>query len=283
MLRRKLRNRLRSWPQNGGVNGILSDGIGLAAGGANVIMQLSMLPIGRGVVESRVDSGRLDRHPLKRARTTFTYLAVASGGTDAEKRELRHQISRVHAQVRSAPDAPVPYSAFDQELQLWVAACIYWGVRDVIIRLHGPMDDADAEDFYRRAASFGTTLQMPEDLWPENLRAFDEYWYRSIRQIRMDDATRDYLQRLAELRFLPRPLAALLGPANRFLTLGFLPEEFRRELGLPWTTRQQARFDRWLRFTASLNRVTPGVLRRFPYNLMLWDARRRMRVGKPII
>jgi uncharacterized protein (DUF2236 family) len=51
-------------------------GIALLAGPANVIMQLSHPSVGYGVKESRVESGRIDRHPIKRARTTFTYLAA---------------------------------------------------------------------------------------------------------------------------------------------------------------------------------------------------------------
>ena len=40
-------------------------------------MQLARPGAGYGVMESRVESGRADRHPIKRARTTLTYLAVA--------------------------------------------------------------------------------------------------------------------------------------------------------------------------------------------------------------
>ena len=60
-------------------------GLSLAAGGANVIMQLARLPIGRGVAESRVESGRVDRRPIKRLRTTTAYLLVAMLGTDEER------------------------------------------------------------------------------------------------------------------------------------------------------------------------------------------------------
>ncbi len=47
-------------------------GMALLAGPANVIMQLARPGVGYGVLESRVESGRVDRHPIKRARTTFT-------------------------------------------------------------------------------------------------------------------------------------------------------------------------------------------------------------------
>ena len=53
-------------------------GVGLLVGAANVIMQLARPGVGYGVLESRVESGRVDLHPIKRARTTFTYLAVAT-------------------------------------------------------------------------------------------------------------------------------------------------------------------------------------------------------------
>ena len=42
-------------------------GLALAAAGANVIMQLAILPVGHGVAKSTVESGRVDKHPIKRA------------------------------------------------------------------------------------------------------------------------------------------------------------------------------------------------------------------------
>ena len=60
-------------------------GVALLAGPANVIMQLARPGVGYGVLESRVESGRADLHPIKRARTTFTYLAVAVAGTETQK------------------------------------------------------------------------------------------------------------------------------------------------------------------------------------------------------
>jgi uncharacterized protein (DUF2236 family) len=42
-------------------------GVGLLLGPANVIMQLARPGVGYGVLESRVESGRVDLHPIKRA------------------------------------------------------------------------------------------------------------------------------------------------------------------------------------------------------------------------
>ena len=106
-------------------------GIGVIAGAANVIMQLSLPAVGYGVYESRVDSGNLFKHPMKRGRTTLSYLAVAGLGSAKDRKAYRKAIGKAHAQVRSTADSPVKYNAFDPKLQLWVAACLYRGTEDV--------------------------------------------------------------------------------------------------------------------------------------------------------
>src|SRR5271156_2413838 len=80
-------------------------GMALLLGPANVIMQLAQPGVGYGVMESRVESGRVDLHPIKRARTPFTYLAVAMAGTDVQKAAFRRAVNRAHAQVYSLPDS----------------------------------------------------------------------------------------------------------------------------------------------------------------------------------
>ena len=149
-------------------------GVGAAGGPANVIMQLARPGVGYGVMESRVESGRVDRHPIKRARTTFTYLAVAGKGTDAQKAAYRRAVNRAHAQVYSTDESPVTYNAFDKDLQLWVAACLYKGGVDIYRMFIGEMDDETADRHYAEGMSLGTTLQVPPEMWPADRAAFDE-------------------------------------------------------------------------------------------------------------
>lgn len=264
---------------------------GLAAGNANVIMQLSRLPVGHGVARSRVTSGRVDKHPIKRLRTTVSYLAIALLGSDDERRAMRAEVGRAHADVHSRRSDPIPYNAFDPELQLWVAACLYQGVADLYRRLHGADPPPErSEIVYRYAKRLGSTLQVTEEMWPTDLTAFRAYWAAGVEAIEMDAITRSYLQSTAQLEFLVAPLGrvgiplrALLRPIGRFFTLGYLPEPFRRELGLPWSVRQQRRFDACISVYAAINRRLPGPIRRFPVNLYLRDARWRIRHGRPIV
>src|SRR5271156_1753982 len=158
-------------------------GMALLLGPANVIMQLARPGVGYGVLESRVDSGRVDLHPIKRARTTFTYLAVAVAGSDAQKSAFRRAVNRAHAQVYSTPESPVQYHAFDLDLQLWVGACLYKGGLDIYRIFVGEMDGEDADRHYREGMALATTLQVPPEMWPPDRRAFDRYWEESLTKV----------------------------------------------------------------------------------------------------
>ncbi|MBO2453976.1 DUF2236 domain-containing protein [Actinomadura barringtoniae] len=258
-------------------------GFALAAASANIIMQLSRRPVGRGVAESKVDSGRVDKRPVKRLRTTLSYIVVAMQGTPEEQETMRLEVNKQHRQVRSAPGDEVKYNAFDRELQLWVAACLYWGTEDVYVKLYGRPEQREIDAFYRHGARFGTTLQVTEDMWPADRDAFEKYWQEGLGKVEFDDVTRAYLLDLARLAFLPAPVRLALGPLHFFMTVGFLPEAYREKLGVSWTRKQQARFDRYVRVSALANKAMPRPLREFPWNVYLVDVRRRVRKGRAIV
>jgi uncharacterized protein (DUF2236 family) len=75
----------------------------------------------------------------------------------------------------------------------------------------------------------------------------------------------------------------VLRPTGEVMTGGFLPAEFRDELGLPWDGGRQRRFDRVVGASAAVVRRLPVPLRQFPLNLYLRDTQRRLRAGDPVI
>jgi len=256
---------------------------GLLGGTANVIMQLSHLPVAPRVAGSTVDDGNVMLHPVKRLRTTVTYIAIALAGTAEERRRYRAAIDRQHAQVRSGPDHEVAYNAFDPELQLWVAACLYWGAVDLHERMHGPMDDVQADRWYRDAARFATTLQVHASSWPADRDAFAAYWALGLERAHVDATVRAYVHALLDLEMLPRPVRAVLAPFHRWVSTGLLPARIRDEVGLAWGARDDRRLDRLMRALGAVSRRLPGPLRRFPLNAYLADARLRMRLGRPLV
>ena len=262
-------------------------GVALLAGPANVIMQLARPGVGYGVMESRVESGRIDRHPIKRARTTFTYLAVAAAGSDEQKAAFRRAVNGAHAQVYSMPESAVPYNAFDVDLQLWVGACLYKGGLDIYRTFVGDLDGEEAERHYREGMTLATTLQVPPEMWPADRAAFDRYWQESLARVHIDDAVREFLYPIAVSRIrgirVPRPLRKVPEGIALLITTGFLPQRFRDEMRLPWDAVRQRRFDRLMAVVRTANRMLPRVVRQFPFNLMLWDLDRRIRTGRPLV
>ena len=262
-------------------------GMALLAGPANVIMQLANPAVGYGVVESRVESGRTDLHPIKRARTTFTYLAVATKGSDAQKAAFRKAVNKAHAQVYSTEDSPVKYNAFDKNLQLWVAACLYKGGVDIFRMFVGELDDETADRHYRDSITMGTTLQVSEDMWPADRAAFDKYWEESLENLHIDDTVRSYLYPIAAGRpknpKLPKVVQRRLDSVALLITTGFLPQRFRDEMRLPWDAERQKRFDRLITVLRTVNDMLPSFLRQFPFNVLLKDLDWRIRTGRPLV
>ncbi|WP_410870512.1 oxygenase MpaB family protein [Nocardia sp. A7] len=250
---------------------------------ANVIMQLSLAPVGYGVAESTVRSGSIMVHPVKRTRTTLTYLSVALMGTDADRAAYRTAVNGAHRHVHSTADSPVKYNAFDKNLQLWVAACLYWGSVDVMNRLHGPVDDTTADTFYDYSHYLGTTLQVPREMWPADRAAFDAYWTEHLSRTSVDPTIKAYFDRLLDLKMVSPLLRLLLAGFHRWFTTGLLPQHLRDELGLAWTPTDERRLNRLMRTTGEITGRMPRVIRNFPFNVTLADMRRRHRRGKPLI
>ncbi|HEU4363074.1 MAG TPA: oxygenase MpaB family protein [Mycobacterium sp.] len=262
--------------------------VSLLAGSANVIMELARPGVGYGVVESRVESGRADFHPFKRARTTIGYIAVVALGTDEEIKTFKEAVDTVHRLVRSTKDSPVKYNAFDPELQLWVAACIYKGSVDLFRMFYGELDDDDADRQYQEAKILGTALQVREEMWPPDREAFDKYWQEQLNtNVHIDDVVRDYLYNIAAVRMrgvtLPGPLHKLVEGPMLFITTGFLPQRFRDEMKLSWDDGKQRQFDALIAVLRLVNNLTPKPLRQFPFRALMWDMRWRMRTGRPLV
>lgn len=262
---------------------VVIDGIGgLLAGPANVIMQLALAPVGYGVLESKVESGQVTKHPLKRFRTTFTYVSVAMLGSDDERDRYREAVNTSHRLVRSDEHSPVAYNAFDRNLQLWVAACLYYGTVDILEKLYGPLDDATADALFDYAARFGTTLQVPRELWPADRQAFARYWDDTITTLVIPDPIREYLHALTTREHMPRVLRGSRR-FNVWITTGFLPPRLREQMGWAWTDADQARFDKLLRRIGAVQRRLPRFVREFPFNWMLFDLRMRIRFGRRLV
>lgn len=246
----------------------------LLGSGAAVMNQLAMLGVGLGVAEH---STTLER-PVDRLRTTLTYVYGIALGTDEERRAIGRMVNKAHAPVRSEGR----YSAYDPELQLWVAATLVEMGGKVFDLTFGPRSEEDAEAIYREAQILGTALQVRPEAWPETQEAFEAYWNRSLTQLAPHPTVQAYAAALLDRKQAPWVFKPLL-PLQDLMTRGLVPRETREVLGLGWTRRDQRRFDLFWRVFPPLYRWTPRAVRRLPARLYLRDFRRRTAQGRRVI
>lgn len=256
------------------------DGIGVfLAGPANVVMQLAWPEVGYGVLESRVPSGSIKRHPFKRFRTTVAYLDIALRGSEEMRAAYREAINKQHRQVFSTPESPVRYNAFSRDLQLWVASCLYYGTRDAHVTLHGPMTEQEEELLLRACGRYGTTLQMPAELWHPDRASFERYWEAGVERITIDPPVREFLDYILAAQMLPFPLDRLLGPALLWANTGFLPAPFRDAMGLEWSATDERAFRLLTRTLGRTISPLPSSVRLAPIALTSADVRLRRKLG----
>ncbi|MEO9330439.1 oxygenase MpaB family protein [Gordonia aurantiaca] len=254
-----------------------------AGAAANVVMQLGWPEVAYGVMESKVESGALMKHPWKRARTTAQYLAVAILGTEEEKAIFREAVNSAHRHVKSDANSPVKYNAFNRELQLWVAACLFVGIEDMHLLLHGLMTEEEAEEFYQSAKTLGTTLQVTEDMWPATRKDFDRYWNLACQRIVIDDTTCDFLNDLVDLKMINPLIRLPFVNLLRFLTIGSLPPIFRDQLGLEWTADDRRRFEHLFTFVSIVNKFLPKWIRFGGSRFLMRDLRHRIKHDRVIV
>lgn len=242
-------------------------------------MEISLTQVGHGVA----DHSRALRDPVGRFRNTTAYIYLVAFGTPAERESMIRMVNRAHRPVHSEPgggdaggaveEGAVEYNAFDPELQLWVAGCMFYGGRDMWERMSGPMGDDAAERLYREFQIYGTSLQVPPEAWPADRAGFDAYVQRTLDGISVDQRVRDYGAALLDPSGHPLPARPVLH-LMRFITIGLLPDELRRAYGFPWGSSAQRRFDRLIRVVAAVHRITPRRARELPKDLLLRASRR---------
>ncbi|KXO98207.1 oxygenase MpaB family protein [Tsukamurella pseudospumae] len=257
---------------------------GLSNNAANVVMQLAIPGVGHGVEESRVASGRVVDRPLKRARTTTQYLAVALYGSERDRSVYRRAIAEVHSHVYSTDDSPVRYSGNSRKLQLWVAACLFYYYVDQYELVHGPLDEPVLDRLTVEASVLATGVNVTAEEWPQTWVDFTAYWEKSLDDVEIAPEVRAYLDDLATLRFVREPwgpigvaLAALLGRPYNFFTRGTVHPRIREAMGWSWSDAEQRRLERLMRLVGVADRVFPGSLL---YRAYLVDLRARVALGR---
>lgn len=246
----------------------------LLGAGSTVLNQLAMKGVGLGVAEHSTTLSR----PVDRLRTTLTYVYVMIMGTDAERETIRQLVNKAHVNVRSEDR----YSAYDKDLQLWVAATLAHNGIFIYEKTFGPLSAASRDRIYRDSQILGNALQVDPEMWPETLADFEVYWKESYDRMESDPSVRAYVAKLLDTRAQPLVFRPLL-PLQDLMSRGNLDPHVREILGLSWSERDQVRYDRFWKVFPPIYRRVPKFLRQLPPRLILAEMRLRMRFHRRVI
>jgi uncharacterized protein (DUF2236 family) len=153
---------------------IAREGIALAGGPAAILLQISHPKVGQGVADHSTFTTRAIKS-ISRAQYTQMYIYVMILGNEDEKAAMRAWVDKAHSRVKGG-EKDNAYDAMDPELQLWVAATIYPSMISMYELIYGPLPPAMGERVYQAYSIMATSLQVPREIWPANLRAFRMYW-----------------------------------------------------------------------------------------------------------
>lgn len=253
-----------------GLEQLAAEALPLVGAGRALLLQVAHPAVGRAVAEHSDFANRV----MDRLHSTMTFVYASVFATPEQFAVVRRSVNRAHAPVRAeATEASPGYSAFDPELQLWVAATLYGTMVDLHDRVFGPLPAGQAEEVYRAFTRTGLNLQVPPERWPPSRDAFTDYWDGMVAQLRVTDATRAVARQILYPHAVPLWLRAFL-PDVRLATAGLLPDSVRQQFGLPWDARRARAFDRWMRRLGAVYPHIPLRLRHAPRDVYLRRLRR---------
>ncbi|HET6152550.1 MAG TPA: oxygenase MpaB family protein [Marmoricola sp.] len=256
-----------------GLADYIGEGALLLGAGSTVMNQLALYGVGKGVAEH---SNTLDR-PLDRLRTTLTYVYVMTLGTEEERKAVARMVNRAHTVVRGED-----YTAYDPQLQLWVAATLAYNGEFIYEKVFGPMSQATRERSYRDAQIFGNALQVKPEMWPATHAEFLAYWDGMQGEFSSDPQIRAYVKALLSTKGAPLILKPGIALQN-LVTRGNLEPHVREVLGMSWSAADQRRYNLfWSVFRVVYPRV-PRPARTLHARMVLRGMRKRMAANRRVI
>ncbi|PGH15322.1 hypothetical protein AJ79_02487 [Helicocarpus griseus UAMH5409] len=267
---------------------VAQESVSYTSGLTAVLLQIAHPGVGKGVGRHSNFSTRL----LERTQNTAIFINVMVFGTEAEKTAFRNFVTLAHQHVNGKRSGQ-PYDAMDPQLQLWVAATMYKTMLEKYETVFHPLSEAERDQVYQEFSTFGTVLQVPLSLWPENREAFDKYWDKELVSLRVPTEAVRVAQDLFYPRYskLPSVLAPILffrRPMDMAMATEELPEHVRHDFGLKSTFWTRTRYEALMAFYKLTYKVYPESVRTWQRDYYLWMMRQRFakkgmtRNGKPI-
>jgi uncharacterized protein (DUF2236 family) len=230
-----------------------------------LLLQVAHPTVGAGVS----DYSDFERRPWDRLLRTIDYVSLlVYGGPDAAPAGRR--LRELHKGFKGTRPDGQRYYALEPKAYAWVHATLI----DTYVRGHAhfgePMTPAQTEDFYREYRGLGRLIGVRERDLPDRWPGFRDYFEEMLRGALTRTPAFD--QVVSSVRRAPPPPVpmpdllwrALRLPASRALWLGgvgLIEDRVRRQLGVPWSRRDELQFRALGAVSRGLSPVMPHSLK----------------------
>jgi uncharacterized protein (DUF2236 family) len=202
-----------------------SESLVLLGGPRAAILQVCDPGVAAGVAEYST----YKKDPFGRlTRTLNAMLAISFGSEEARERMLA-RLERIHSHVKGSLADGSSYSALDADRQMWVLATLTDTVIEVDRRYGGKMKEVDREIYYRETKATAGAFGVPDDLVPDDLSAFRDYFAEKVATLGPTEDSRDIAKTLMYPRMRPLPRRTLV-PFS-MITKDLMPARLLAELG----------------------------------------------------
>lgn len=242
---------------------------------SDVRLNLGMLyPLLLQVAHPTVDAGVTDHsdfehRPWDRLMRTMDYVSLlVYGGHDvvAAGRRLRH----LHRRFRGLKADGTRYSALEPGAYAWVHATLIATYVHANARFGHPMTTAETHRFYGEYRGLGRLIGLRERDLPPTWPEFCRYFRRTARtQVERTASVERVLDTVHQVGAPPTPITGVLWPAIRIPArrilwlggIGLLDPIVRRNLGIGWSSLDEAQFRTLSAVTRRLDPLMPGSLK----------------------
>jgi len=217
------------------------------------------------------------KDPFGRGYRTFAAMAMIYFGTKKQAEATAHRLWRIHSGISGNyppppipnPQSPIPYSANDPNLLLWVLATLTDTTLQVYERmLFLGLPPDWKEKFYEESKIAARLLGIPDEVYPPDLEAFKKYFSEILNSdlLGSTPVCREMAQAIVQHPRAPKKWANLFAA-------GWLPTPLCERLGIEIGANPALRLKKWLGRFGRFYRLVPGWLR---YNPAYHQAKYRM-------
>jgi uncharacterized protein (DUF2236 family) len=235
------------------------------------VLQNMLAELGQGVLDHSV----FFSDTAARVRRSLPPIFMTVYGSDDANEG--HRVRDFHHRIKGQMPDGSRYHALDPETYYWAHATFVEQVIYFADTFVTRLTEADKQQIYLESKTWYRRYGVSDRPMPADYAEFQRYWQRMLDEIVVAHPTATYGVGYVTKGF-PRPkgmhpvvwkmIAPVFNPLAAFLTTGGLPPQARDLLGLPWTDRQDRRYQRFAAFWRSrpVNWVWNRLPMRVRYN-----------------